>query len=113
MAVGDPADRVTEDLDRRLRDVLVVIRGTSLAKVLELPGFFRAGLHVRSRPNTREGAKLLKPGIGPRSAAEKDSGVRIDSLRYDTPQMRVYDPVHRPVEGLARLHPAVEQPPPP
>src|SRR5438128_1875192 len=35
--VGDAADRVAQDLDRRLGDVLVVVGGARLAQILQLP----------------------------------------------------------------------------
>jgi len=38
VAVGDALDRLAQNLDRRLGDVLVAIRRTGLAQVLELPG---------------------------------------------------------------------------
>src|SRR5262249_58420637 len=47
--IGDPADGMTQDLDGRLRQVLIVVCRTSLAEILELPGFLRAGLDVYPR----------------------------------------------------------------
>jgi hypothetical protein len=34
VAIGNAADRMAEDLDRGLRDVLVIVRRTRLAKIL-------------------------------------------------------------------------------
>ena len=70
MAIGDTPDRMTEDLDRRLGHVLVVIRGTGLAKVLEFPGLVFSSLDVQLELNTSEVAEFLKSNIGARSAGE-------------------------------------------
>jgi hypothetical protein len=36
VAIGDPADRMAEDLDRRLGDMLVVVRRSGLPEILQL-----------------------------------------------------------------------------
>ena len=48
-AVRDPADRIAQDLDRRLRDVLVKVRRARLPQVLQLPGLLLTGLDVQPR----------------------------------------------------------------
>ena len=59
MTIGDSANRMTEDLDRRLRDVLVVVRRTRLSKILEHPGLVFAGFDVRLGLDAGEIAELL------------------------------------------------------
>ena len=75
VAVGDPADRVAEDLDRRLRDVLVVVRRAGLPQVLQLPRLLPAGLDVRPRLDAGQAAQRLEAGVRPCPAAEEDGGV--------------------------------------
>ena len=112
VAVRDPADRVAEDLDRRLGDVLVVVRRARLPQVLQLPGLLLAGLDVQPRLDAGEVAQRLEASVRARPAAEEDGGVGARVLRHDALEVGVHDAVHRPVERLAGLHPAVEQPPP-
>ena len=72
VAVGDPADRVPEDLHRRLRRVLVVVRRAGLAEVLELPRLLSASLDVQPRLDPRELEERLKPGVRPGATAPED-----------------------------------------
>lgn len=66
--VRDAADRVAENLDRGFRDVFVVIGGTRLPQVLELPGFLAASFDIGLRPDASEVAQRL--------------GAEVDSLTF-------------------------------
>ena len=50
VAIGDTSDRMTEDLDRRLWNVRVVVGGTRLPKVLEQPRSVFTRLDIRFGP---------------------------------------------------------------
>ncbi len=63
VAVGDSADRMTEDLDRRLRNVLVIIRCTSLAEILENLGLWLVGLQIEPWFDTGQLTEFLKLNI--------------------------------------------------
>jgi hypothetical protein len=76
VAIGDPADRLAEDLDRRLGDVLVVVRRAGLSQVLQLPGLLITGLGVQSRLDTSERAERLEAGDRPGPADEEDGASR-------------------------------------
>ncbi len=67
--IRDAADGMTEDFDRRLGDVLVVVGCASLSKVLEQPGLVLTCLGVFLRCNSCETAELSEPSIWTRSAA--------------------------------------------
>jgi hypothetical protein len=56
--------------------------------------------------------RRLEAGVRAGPAAEEDGGVGPRVVRHDASEVRVDDSVHRPVERLAGLHPAVEEPPP-
>jgi hypothetical protein len=58
MPIRDAANGMTEDLDRRLRDVLVVVGCAGLSKILEQPRFVLACLDVFLRCNARETAEF-------------------------------------------------------
>ena len=64
VAIGDPADRVAQDLHRRLGHVLVVVRRAGLAKVLQLPRLLPAGLDVQPGLDAGERTDRLEPGLG-------------------------------------------------
>lgn len=112
MSVRDAAHRMAENLDRRLGDMLVVVRRASLPEILQLPGFVRARLNVRPRLDAREIAEFPEAAIGPRSSAKKDRIVRLGILGRDALQKGVNDAFHRPVKRLAGLHSAIKQPSP-
>src|SRR5579885_3498292 len=56
VAVGDAPDRVAQDFDGRLGQVLVVVRRARLPQVFQLPGLLHARLDVCPRPDAGEGA---------------------------------------------------------
>ena len=64
VAIGDTADRMTEDLDRRLGHVLVVVRRTGLAQVLELPGLLLSGLDIQLELDASEAQSSWKRTLG-------------------------------------------------
>src|SRR5436305_9878699 len=61
--IRDTAYRVAQDLDRRLRDMLVVVRRTCLTEIFKFPRFFHSRLDIRSWLDSGKGAKLLKASI--------------------------------------------------
>lgn len=65
MPVGDAADRVAQNLDRRLRHVLVVVRRARFAQIFEHPCAFLPGLDVRLVPDAREVAKFPEATVWP------------------------------------------------
>jgi hypothetical protein len=46
VAIRDPADRMAQDLHRRLGDMLVIVCRAGLPQVLQLPGLLSAGLNI-------------------------------------------------------------------
>ena len=69
VAIGDTSDRMTEDLNRRLRNVRVVVGGTRLPKVLEQPKPVFARLDIRFGLDASEIAELSEATVWTRSAA--------------------------------------------
>src|SRR5262245_13545523 len=96
--VGAAADRVAEDLDRRLRDVLVEVRRARLAEVLQLSGRVITCLDARPRPGAGELAEPLEAGVRPRPTTSttvgpgttRHSGTSPRSLRDATRARRVH-----------------------
>src|SRR5262245_28700721 len=103
---------MAQDLHRRLWQVLIVVGSTRLPKVLEFPRLVRAGLDVRSLPDSGQYAQLLESRVRARSPAQEYGFVRAEVLRQDSPEMSMHDMIHRPVKRLAGLHAAIEQPSP-
>ena len=64
VAVGDAFDRMTEDLDRRLRHVFIVVGRTSLTKVFDLPGLVFSALGIRLEFDAGEIAEFLESSVG-------------------------------------------------
>ena len=62
--IRDAADRVSEDLDRRFRHVLVVVGRRSFSEIFQNPERFFAGFHLLLRLDAREGAQQLKLFVG-------------------------------------------------
>src|SRR5438046_1542895 len=99
---------MAEYLDRRLRNVLIVIGRTRLAEVLLLPAFRYSRLHVRPRLDASEFAKRLEASIGARSTAKEYAGFGTRIFGHDGSDVRVDNAIHRPVERLTRFHPAIK-----
>src|ERR1022692_131678 len=112
VAIGDSADRVAEDFDRRRGDVSIVVRRTGLAEVLEFPSLVFTCLDVHPRLDAGEIAEVVEASVRARASTEEDSVVRTGIFRHNVLDVRVDDAIHRPVKSLARLHPAIEQPSP-
>jgi hypothetical protein len=51
---------MAQDLDRRLRDVLVVVRRAGLLEILQLPGLVFSSLDVRPQLDSSEVAELFE-----------------------------------------------------
>ena len=60
VTVRNAADRVTQNLDARLRQILIIVRRTRLAEVLRFPGFVQPSLDIRPRLDAGEDAQLLE-----------------------------------------------------
>ena len=60
VTVRDAADRVTQNLHRRLGQILIVVRRTRSAEVHQFPGFLQPRLDIRPRLDASEDAKLLE-----------------------------------------------------
>ena len=112
VAISDSADGMAEDLDRRLGNVLVVVRRASLAEVLEHPRFVFVRLDICFGPDAGVVAKFPKSSVRARAAAKENGIVRAGILRHNAFNVSVHDSIHWPVEGLARLHPTIEEPSP-
>ena len=92
--------------------LLVVVRCTRLAEVLERPGTFFASLEACLGLDAGEIAELLETAVGVGSAAEGHGIIPARSVWHDALDVCVNEAIHRPVEGLARLHPSIEDPSP-
>ena len=75
VAIRDAADRMAEDLDRRLGDMLVVVRRTGLPEILQLPGLVFTRFDVRPWLDAGEIAERLEAGVRACPAAEEDGSV--------------------------------------
>jgi hypothetical protein len=112
VAIRDAADRMAQDLHRRLGDMLVIVCRAGLPQVLQLPGLLIAGLNIHPRLSSGEPAQRLEASIRARAAPEEDGRLGARVLRQKAPEMGMHHSVHRPLERLVRLHPAAEEPPP-
>ena len=97
VAIRDSADRMAEDLDRRLGDVLVVVRCTSLAQILEHPGLIFVGLDICFGFDAGDVAKLPESSVRARTSSKEDGIIGARILRYEAFDAGVHDEVHRSV----------------
>src|SRR5579885_2970031 len=109
VTIRNAADRVTQNLDRRLRQILIVVRRKGLAEVLQFPRFVPPSLDIRPRLDASEDTQFLEARVRTRSSAQENGAVRAGVVRQDALEMCMHDVIHRTVEDLVRLHPAVEQ----
>src|SRR5688500_17656653 len=93
-----------QDLDRRLRHVLVVMGCTRLPEILELPRLFGTRLDVEFRLDSSQLAKLLKAGVRPCPSTKEYWIVWTHLLRQNAPDVGMNRAIHRPIEGLPCLH---------
>jgi hypothetical protein len=111
MPVGNAADRVPQDLDRRLGYVLVVVRRARLAKVFKDPRLIFARFDLRLWLDTAKPHSSLNRALGrdppPRKTGASGSGFWGMMLLMCT-----NDSVHWPMKRLARLNSAIEDPAP-
>src|SRR5436190_1269325 len=103
---------MSKDFDGRFGHVLVVVRGASLAEVLELPGLVLAGLDVGLELYSGQPAEFPETSIRTRPPAQEDGSIGLKVLRHEALNVRVDDTVHRSVERLPGLHSAVVEPTP-
>lgn len=73
VSISDATHRMTQDLDRRLRHVLVVVGCTGLSEVLEFPWLLCTGLDVELRLDSSQVALVPRSG---RSAASLRRGTQ-------------------------------------
>ena len=83
MTIGHTRDRVTEDLDGRFREVLVVIRSTCLAEIFEQPGSRLTRFRVQLGLDSSEFAELLKTLVGTGPASQEHGIVGTRFLWHD------------------------------
>src|SRR5262249_61570086 len=96
VAIGDAADRMAEDLDRRLGDVLVVVHRARLAQILQLPRLFPARLDIRLWSDAGQRTERLEAGVWSRTATKEDGILGTRVLRHDALDVGVDGAVHRP-----------------
>ena len=94
VAVRDAADRMAEYLDRRLRDVLVIVRGTSFSKIFECPGHLFPGFDICLGLDAGQIAELLEPEVGTGAAAEENRIIGAGILRHDALDVAVNGAIH-------------------
>jgi hypothetical protein len=63
MAIRDSADRMAQNLYRRLGDVLVIVRRARLPQVLQVPELLLASLDVQPRLDAGQTAKRLEASV--------------------------------------------------
>lgn len=112
VSVGNPTCRVTEDLDRRLWHVLVIVCRTRLSEVIEYPRKLFPRVDAPLRGNACQFADLAKPIVWPASTAEEHRVIRGRVLGAQALQVQPDRAVHRPPERLASLDASVVQPNP-
>jgi hypothetical protein len=76
VAIRDTADRMPQDLDRRLGDVLVIVRRASLPQILQLPRLLLAGLNVQPGLDACEATERLEANVRTRTTPEGRRGRR-------------------------------------
>ncbi len=103
MTVRDSTDGMAENLDRRLRNVFVIVGRARLAEIPQVPRDLLASFYVQFRANASEVTEGYRSCIGPTTSAAKHRIIGFWRLRHDVPNMFVDDSVHRTVERLASL----------
>jgi len=68
VAVRNPTHRVTEDLDRRFRHVLVIVCRARLAEILQHPGMLFTGVDVPLRGNAGQPTQIAEAVVRPAPA---------------------------------------------
>ena len=92
--------------------MLVVVSGTSLAKIFEHPGLPLATVDVGFRGNPSRITELSEADIRSRSTAQEDWSIRVNMFGVKALEMSVDDTIHRTAESFARFDSAVRQPAP-
>jgi hypothetical protein len=103
MTVRDSTDGMAENLDRRLRNVFVLVGRARLAEILQVPWHLLPRFDVQFRTNASELAKSDKRGIGPTTSSAKYWIIGFWRLRHNVANVFMNDTVHRTVERLASL----------
>ena len=92
--------------------MFVVKRRARLAKILEHPAFLFTRLHIRLGVDAGQSAELPESHVWWHASAKEQGVVGMRILRHDTLDVIVNGAIHRSVECLACLHPAIEHPSP-
>ena len=83
-----------------------------MPEILEQPRFLFAGLDIRLGLDVGQIAELPETNVGTRSTTDKDWIVGAEVLRHDALNVAMNGAIHRSVESLPGLHPAIEDPSP-
>ena len=89
--------------------MLVVVGGTSLAKIFEHPGLPLAIVDVGFRCNPSKITQLSEADIRSRSTTQKDWGIRVNMFGVKALEMGVDNTIHRAAKRLASLDAAIRQ----
>ena len=108
VTIGHSASGMAKNLDRRLRDMLVVICRTGLAEVLEHPGVFFPRLNARLGFDTGKTAQCAESLVWPCSSAIENGSIRIRVFWHDALDVGIHGPIHRPAKRLTCLHASIE-----
>jgi len=112
VTIRDSADRMAEDLDRRFRNVFVIVGRTGLAEIPQMPWDLLTSLNVQLGSDTSQLTKQNKRCIGAGAAPTKYRIIGFRGLRHDIAKVLMNDPVHRTIERLASLDSAKVNPSP-
>ena len=83
MTIGDSADSMAENLDRRFRNMFVIVGRTSLAEILQVPWHLLTSHNIQPGANTGQLTKQNKRCIGTRAAPTKYRGIGFRRLISD------------------------------
>jgi hypothetical protein len=93
VAICSPADRMAQDFDPRLWDVLVIVRCARLPQVLQFPRSLLAGFDVQPRPSGHTAPGSERSGA-PHTQGRRGVVARI--LQQEASEVGVHHAVHRP-----------------
>lgn len=110
MSIRHSANRMAEDLNRRLGQVSVVVCRAGLAQISEDPKPFRSRFGILLRLDPGQVAKKLELAIGARATAIKHGLIGLQLSGPDAFQVSMHHAVHRSLKLLASFHAPIVEP---
>ena len=113
MSVRNAPHRVAEYLNRRFREVLVIVGCTCLAKVLQEPCVLLARFDIVFRGNFCKSAQIAKYCIRSGGTTFKNGCIRLTTFVMKIFQVRMNNSVHGANKYFAGLNSTIRNPAPP